>query len=1519
MLTENIYHDWWPGVKAKIMTVGAWTVTSGAWTKPTEPTRPVALVLAADADATAAFNARMTVYRADEREYKEWISLDQKAQGTILGAVSPAILQVVAKLDSAKAMWDHLKTTYEAVSHRGLEAFYVQSDIIAKRYVPGDSMQDHVNFIRTQNARLGAKAFSDEFLAMLLLHSLPSDRDVAGPYASLVYQLITSVPDADVLKSATVEARLLDFARLDRRSASTAEIAAVAGAARRPHKPKATRDVRCTYGPCGKQGHEEDSCYMKKRHEKADADARSEHRAKKEHGRDDRARDRGGKTNANAASTAEDGSDSDSSNAPRARDTRVKASLAAMHGAFAEHAVHEREWEDSAGTHHTFLAAPVVANLVKISREHVLLDSGCSRHLSPRRDWFDSTTYRTLSHPIAIHLGDASMIQAIGVGSLHMLMDIGDGKVIPTTIPDVLHVPQLSSTLLSVSVLTKHGHTIEFKDSGCRILTNKPSRRVVAIAFATKGGLYLLDGKPTRSPEYALAAATSRTIDINVLHRRLGHLNFDDVRRLVAKGMVGGVDAICGRQEFCEPCVKGKQHRLPFPVSGKRARRVLDLIHSDVVGPFPASITGARYFVTFIDDHGRHIWLYPIHYKSDVFAAFKSFKAHVELLFGVLIRAFQSDNGGEYMLGAFQEFLKAHGIIHRTTVAHTPEQNGLAERTNRSIVERVRTMLQDANLSSGFWSEAALTSVYLINLSPASKLGDITPRETTTGEKPWIAGLRPFGCPSYVHVPKEQRKKLDSKTRKCVLLGYESGSKAYRLWDPSKRRIIKARDVVFDERGLPSDAVVRVDSSDFHWPGDAPNVTPSMTSEDGSAPEQSAPAEPVGAGDNHEGEDEDLDDIPVAVPSRDNPPDVVPPGGQRAPRRRRTEAELLGPVQDLGQRTRQPRNLDTRSAIPLTARAQRNEHDAPPAQAPPAPFHPAEPGAQDAEDDADADEPVAHMAVPAELDARLEDRIASELAFALAAGTSSGEIEGDPRTLREAEQSAKWPSWETGIDKEHNSLVLMGTFGETVDHLPPGRFAIDSKLVFRTKLLADGSVDKEKVRLVAKGFSQRPGQDFDETFAPVVKFTSLRVLCCLAVRHCLFFDLLDVETAYLHGRLEEELYIRLPKGFGPDGGKVKRLLRSIYGLKQAGRVWNELLCSELEKLGYRRLESDYGIYIFHGEGDTFCIIATYVDDMPHLGNDLSLMRDHQDRLNRVFKLKRLELSQLLGMAITYDRDAQTLVLSQRRYIREMATRYGLSDAKPAPTPLSSSVRLTKEDCPTTEDERLAMNGLPYASLLGSLMFAMLATRPDIAYAVGALSKFSSNPGLVHWRELKRVLRYLLGTIDTALVFRGALPHTGLSSHLVHGYTDSDWAGELDKRRSTAGYVFLMAGAAISWSSKLQSTPALSSTEAEYVAASRAAQEAIWLRALLDELGFGEPGPTLLLCDNQGALALARNPVNHPRTRHIALRFHFIRKAVSRKQIQLEYCPTEEMAADVFTKGLGFIKHRKFTDLMGMGS
>jgi GAG-pre-integrase domain/Integrase core domain/Pol polyprotein, beta-barrel domain len=293
--------------------------------------------------------------------------------------------------------------------------------------------------------------------------------------------------------------------------------------------------------------------------------------------------------------------------------------------------------------------------------------------MSPHRDWFDESSFTTLTRPILIHLGDAMVIEASGRGSLCYQMDV-NGKLIKAKIPDALYVPELAATLISVSHLTQQDHKVEFNGPNYRIVY-KLTLRAVADAVKTPGGLYRLKGKPLTSTVNANLIGASRIVDINLLHRRLGHLSIDNVKRLVDKGLVEGVDAVRGNVDFCEPCVKGKQHHLPFPKSGKRARNKLDLVHSDLCGPFPTSLGGKNYFITFIDDNTHHLFLYFLQRKSDAFTCFNEFKSMVETESGCKIRRLRTDNGIEYIDHRFQAFLRSSRIFHETTAPDTPEQN----------------------------------------------------------------------------------------------------------------------------------------------------------------------------------------------------------------------------------------------------------------------------------------------------------------------------------------------------------------------------------------------------------------------------------------------------------------------------------------------------------------------------------------------------------------------------------------------------------------------------------------------------------------------------------------------------------------------------------------------------------------------------------------------------------------------------------------------------------------------------
>jgi hypothetical protein len=357
-------------------------------------------------------------------------------------------------------------------------------------------------------------------------------------------------------------------------------------------------------------------------------------------------------------------------------------------------------------------------------------------------------------------------------------------------------------------------------------------------------------------------------------------------------------------------------------------------------------------------------------------------------------------------------------------------------------------------------------------------------------------------------------------------------------------------------------------------------------------------------------------------------------------------------------------------------------------------------------------------------------------------------------------------------------------------------------------------------------------------------------------------------------------------------GKVLRLRKSIYGLKQANRNWNGLINSFLISQDLKKSVADPCLY---SDGHAV-MIAVWVDDFILSGSGENRIQKLKAALSSRFKMKdEGEVTWCLGMRISRHEDGR-ITIDQEQYIKDMLDRFGMSNCKPAPTPAALGVRLTKQDA-CSENE---MKTVPYRAAVGSLLYASIRTRPDISSAVQAVAKFSSNPGKKHWTAVKRIFRYLKGTSSLGLSFsRG-------KSKLV-GYCDSDWANDPDDRKSVSGYVFLRAGGPISWKSKAQRSVALSSCEAEYLAAATAAQEAVHLRRLLSSVGQSTNAATILMEDNQGCIALAHNPVHHSRSKHIDLRAHFIREKVSQGVVDLQYVPTHEQLADILTKPLGPIK------------
>ena len=760
---------------------------------------------------------------------------------------------------------------------------------------------------------------------------------------------------------------------------------------------------------------------------------------------------------------------------------------------------------------------------------------------------------------------------------------------------------------------------------------------------------------------------------------------------------------------------------------------------------------------------------------------------------GHALKCLRTDNGGEYTSLEFKTYLAKEGIRHELTVPKTPEQNGTAERMNRTLVESVRSMLADSKLPHRFWAEALSTAVYLRNRSPTKVLQGITPIEAWTGKKPDVSSLRIFGCTAYAHVPKDERQKLDSKARKCFFLGYGTDTKGYRLYDPSRARIIHSRDVLFNELG----AEVEKEKSEKE------------KSEHHEMPEQQE--------------------------------------------RKYMEVEVESGEPSGGDDSSSP---DSESAMELVPRR-------------------------------------------SERDRRNPNRYGDWVAYI------TTDLPTEPSTLKEALGSQEAAEWQEAMKMEMDSLHSNDVWD--LVKLPEGRKVIGSKWVFKRKLSPDGTVQRHKARLVAQGFSQKFGLDYEETFSPVVRFESVRMVIAAAAQHGLKLHQMDVTTAFLNGELQDEVYMKQPEGFIAPGQEdlVCKLKRSIYGLKQSPRCWNHVLDSHLKGMGFTQTASDPCLYVA-SEGELF-IIAVYVDDIGLAAKSDQMMDQTKKALAKRFEMKDLGiLHHFLGVKVDCNLVTGEVWIGQPVYTEKLLQKFGMEHSKPVSTPVNTDAKLIKKtEAGDDIDQRM------YQAAVGSLLYLSTKTRPDIAFAVGKVARFCAGPAREHWEAVKRILRYLRGTSNSGLLYCKS------DSSGCVGFSDADWGGDHDDRKSTSGYVFLMGGTAVSWKSNKQSCVALSTAEAEYVALAAAAQEAKWLQRLTSDLLDYEIGATEIFEDNQSAICLAKTPQFHGRTKHIEIKYHFIRDEVESGNVKLEYCRSEDMIADMLTKGLPITQFVKLRQMIGI--
>ena len=988
-------------------------------------------------------------------------------------------------------------------------------------------------------------------------------------------------------------------------------------------------------------------------------------------------------------------------------------------------------------------------SLYSAERLRWMMDSGATHHMSPRKS--DFTDY-TLC-PGAVRLGDKSTVEQVGVGSVVLKTGLGT----QLTLTNVLHIPGLKTRFLSTRALVARGATVVFDRSSFKIAVNQ---RSIASGYL-ENNLYWLD-----SSLVSLNAHTRRaSMPLHVWHQRMGHMSHSALKLYGPTGTTGmDIDnSDMDVPSTCHGCEAGKSARRPFSSSGKRTNGILEVVHSDLAGPMEKSIQGSCYTATFIDDHSRHAVVYYLRTKDQFVQALKNFLAWTETQTSSKMRALHSDRGGEYMADAVMKILNEKGIERHLTMLGSPQQNGKAERFNRTIMDKAMAMLHAAGLSPGFWECAVDTAVHVYNRTPTRTLSWRTPYELwNSGQVPDVSYFRIFGCKVYMHVPNDKRRKLDAKAVEATFVGYESGAKGYRLWDKRTRSLKLSRDVNFEEGVFPSRQ------------GAEPHLAPSSPAPVSvQAPNFTSPA-----------------------PAAPNPPAVPPVLPARAPLPELSDSEsdseasvknLLRPSVET-ERPQTPRPvtppspLSTLTPLPSTPERPSVTPSTPPprtrntrvAHRSPSPL------AHRQDDYADRMQRAQLMREMANVPRRSgrapvpnpryfdADNVAQrgrQLGYAelLAAAL----VARDPVTYEEAMRSSAAAEWGEACQYEMAALAKNGTW-DLVD-LPAGRKAVKSKWVF--KLKPDG---RYRARLVAKGFTQVPGIDFDETFSPIARFESLRLLLALAALEDWHIHQMDVKSAFLNGELEEEIFMEQPKGFIVAGQEtlVCRLKKALYGLKQASRAWNLQFHGVLTGLGFTRTHADAGVYVRHQHGgEGIQIIILYVDDITLLGTSLDGIERTKKQLSERYEMTDMgEIKSYLGMRIMRDRENHCIEVDQSGYIIDIIKRFNMSDANPHNTPLPSGADVHLVKYPGQASPSDIKH---YQSLIGSLLYIQIGTRPDIAFAVSRLAQYAANPSPQHLKLAQYVLSYLAGTKDMCIKYNGA---TGEG---LHGYSDSSLGDQMD--------------------------------------------------------------------------------------------------------------------------------------------
>jgi hypothetical protein len=839
------------------------------------------------------------------------------------------------------------------------------------------------------------------------------------------------------------------------------------------------------------------------------------------------------------------------------------------------------------------------------------------------------------------------------------------------------------------------------------------------------------------------------------------------------------------------------------------------------------------------------------HSKSDIAEYQIALIKHLQTQTGKTLKRFHSDNGTEIKNDTMTAFFTSQGTLQTFSTPYTPQHNSIVERKNRTVIDGTCAIMHHAGAYPQLYGEAMACFVYVLNRTTNSRSELITPREHRTGIKPDVSYFHVWGCDVYYHHRKKHRQhKFDAKGITGIFVGYdEDNASYYRVFNVDDEEVIITRDVIFHDDRFNEMQRLRavMHSKTDHAQYDDFDITRSLSISKRINIDDSLP-----------------DDVPAEAIA-----DMFPQGKNEIIKKIERVTDERMPVTMMNNRVfeetdrhrdEDQMNVEDRLTVKVNDDNSRSVNERRSTR-------------------------VRRPANPRLIDG-YSYMISSEL--------------NEPLSYHQAIQSNDGAEWLKAINDELEAHEKNTTW--SVVRRSGDMNVIGSKWVFKIKRDKDGKPSKYKARLVAKGFNQQQGIDYQETFAPVLKYKSLRIILALSLHaQNTIIEQLDVKTAFLNATIHEDVYVSPPDGMNIPAECVLKLNRALYGIKQAPREWHAEIHTFLLSLGYVSCRKDSCLYVKHTSAHMI-IIGLFVDDIivSYIRDDVNVwLRDKQLLMSKYEMSELGDVQHILGMKI--NREDGCIRVDQDVYIRDKLREFDFDNARSISTPEalpSTHAHTTNKSSPSLSAHDVSV----YRQMVGSLMYACCSTRPDITHATNMVARRMSDPSEDDMIKVKRIFRYLTASRHFALLYQPPNQHQGGVVKL-HGYCDADWGGDLTDRKSTTGYCTFVNNNLISWQSKKQTTVALSSCEAEYMAINDIAKEIMWMRMLMKELKIEVETPTIIYVDNQSAIKISENDSAHDRTKHIDIRHYYIRDLIDNGEIKLVWVPTADQLADIFTKSL----------------